>query len=282
MESKKLGLMKNAAGSRSLPQPGINQLLLTQAAIAEKQKPKTNGEFSKILKEYREDKESLKQEEKKMKQIGLEDPEYVALLTDISSLNAEGIDEEDESDEGITVGDSDDNKIFYDEFEDNLEINVHREEDGNMKLDQHVNLSENSSIKTNEGEYMPKGGAIVIEDIAHQTREHNDSIREDHIKTDQTKQFVRHRVKENNRNKNEGFKTHRQFNQLDKRQQVEQHRAKENTSDFIQTSDGAKNIEFKKNITKWIKESSKTMDNNLKKNKEVLRAIAVSLEQERN
>lgn len=267
--------MKNAAGSRSLPRPGINQLLLTQKAIAEKRKPKTNGEFSDILKEYREDKEILKQEEKKIKQIGLEDPEYVALLTDISSLNAEDIDEEDEYDEGRTVGDSDDQKIFYDEFEDNLEINVHREEDENMQHDQHFNVSESRSFKQNEGDYMPSGGARVTEEIAYQThqyRGHIDSRRVDQIKTDQNKQFVRHRIQENfnrnqtfnDRNKNEGSTTlsSRKFNQLDKRQKQ---RAKEIPSDFIQASYGnKKNSEFKENIAKWIKESSKTMDNNLK------------------
>lgn len=129
IESDKLNLIKNAAGTRALSVPVSGYL--TRKALAEKRRPKTKGEFSAILEDYQKQKESVK-EDKNVKHIELEDPDYVALLSGISemsisdSVTEEQFDQEPTAYQGQITDDENQEELFYDEYDHNKYIDESR------------------------------------------------------------------------------------------------------------------------------------------------------------
>ncbi|XP_045156180.2 uncharacterized protein LOC123522814 [Mercenaria mercenaria] len=202
VESEKLSLMKNAAGSLTLPIPETSYLQVTQKTIAEKRRPKTKGEFSAILDNYEKDKETVKKE-KKLKYIEFEDPDYVALLTGLSEMKDEEEIQEERYKEHTAQDKYEDTKLFYDEYEDNIDLDV---------SDLPVYKSRNK-----------------------------------------TQNFT-HNRDELTENRKEGL--NRQSTFLNRKQ----HFGRKNPSEEDKNEN-----DFQKNIAKWVKESSRALDTNVKK-----------------
>lgn len=74
--------MKNASGSNTLPTPDPKHMLVTQEEIAQARIPVTRGEFSAILENYKNDKNS--KEEVSFRHIRIEDQNVMDLLEELS------------------------------------------------------------------------------------------------------------------------------------------------------------------------------------------------------